>query len=83
MFSRLLSVLFVKCVNDFMDKKKRSGNVSSGILLQSKFKTNKNNKKEKLFPYYCMLYVSIRVDGKKFAKNILTHNQDSHVKEAA
>ena len=29
-----------------MDKKKRSGNIS-GILLQSKFKTNKNNKKEK------------------------------------
>ena len=31
-----------------------------------------------------MIYVSIRVDGKKkFTKNILTHNQDSHVKEAA
>ena len=41
-------------------------------------------KKKKLFPYYCMIYVSIRVDGKKkFTKNILTHNQDSHVKEAA
>ena len=31
-----------------------------------------------------MIYVSIKVGGKKkFAKNILTHNEDSHVKEAA
>ena len=31
-----------------------------------------------------MIYVSIRVGGKKkFAKNILMHNQGSHVKETA
>ena len=54
-----------------MDKKKRYGDMSREILLLSKFKTNKNNVKENwLFPYYCMVYVSIKVAGKKkFAKN--------------
>ena len=68
-----------------MDKKKRNGNMSRGILLLNKFKANKTNEKEnKLFPNYCMIYVSIKVSvKKKFAKNILTHNEDSHVKEAA
>ena len=68
-----------------MDKKKRNGNMTRGILLLNKYKINKTNEKEnKLFPNYCMIYVSIKVGGKKkFAKNILTHNEDSHVKEAA
>ena len=59
--------------------------MSIEILLLSKFKTKKNNEKENiLFPNYCMIYVSVNVgDKKKFAKNILTHNEDYHVKGAA
>ena len=34
-----------------MDKKKRNGNMTRGILLLNKYKTNKTNEKEnKLFP---------------------------------
>ena len=67
-----------------MDKK-RNGNMTREIVVLSTFKTNKNNEKENiLFPNYCMIYVSIKVGGKKkFAKNILTHNEEHHVKGAA
>ena len=67
-----------------MDKK-RNGNMSREIVLLSKFKANKNNEKENiLFPKYCMIYVSVKVGGKKkFPKNILKHNEDHHVKGAA
>ena len=56
--------------------------MNSEDFLLSKFKTNKNNEKANiLFPNYCMIYVSIKVGGKKkFAKNILTHNENYHVK---
>ena len=61
-------------------RKCEKGNGSSERL-----KTNNNNEKEnRLFPNYWMIYVSIKVGGKKkFAKIILTHNEDSHVKEAS
>ena len=77
-------MLIVQCVNYFMDKK-RHGNMSREIVLLSKYKTNKNNEKENtLFPNYYMICVSIKVGGKKkFAKNILTLNEDYHVKGAA
>ena len=77
-------MLFVKSVNYLMDKK-RNGNMTREIVVLSTFKTNKNNEKENiLFPNYCMIYVSVKVGGKKkFAKNILTHNEGHHVKGAA
>ena len=64
-----------------MDKK-TNGSMSREVFLLSKFKTNKNNEKANLlFPNYCMIYVSVKVGGKKkFDKNILTHNEDYHVK---
>ena len=59
--------------------------MSRELVLLSKFKTSKNNEKENiLFFNYSMIYVSIKVGGKKkFAKNISALNEDYHVKRAA
>ena len=64
--------------------KRKEAEILVEFFSRANLRQTKITKKKKLFPYYCMIYVSIRVDGKKkFTKNILTHNQDSHVKEAA